>query len=96
MYKRQIKHLLIEADRVVPLRINPETWELEPADLDDPEHDDLLDDLAEMVFRSKGEVVVLPKDRMPTTTCLLYTSCCACDYSVTHAVCKGLYENHRH
>jgi len=66
--QNNIKHLLIEADRVVPLRINPETWELEPADLDDPEHDDLLDDLAEMVFRSKGEVVVLPKDRMPTTT----------------------------
>jgi hypothetical protein len=42
--------------------------ELEESDLENPEHDDLLDDLAEIVFRSKGEVVVLPKERMPSDT----------------------------
>ncbi|MGI6628778.1 MAG: hypothetical protein ACOX4K_10615 [Bacillota bacterium] len=41
---------------------------MEKADLEHPEVDDLLDDLAEMVFRSNGDVVVLPKERMPTQT----------------------------
>lgn len=63
-----IRHLLVEADRIVPERVNPVTGELAEADLEHPEVDDLLDDLAEMVFRSKGEVVVLPKIRMPTVT----------------------------
>ncbi|HHY11355.1 MAG TPA: hypothetical protein GX529_01875 [Firmicutes bacterium] len=63
-----VKHLLVEADRIVPGRVNPVTGELEDADLEHPEVDDLLDDLAEMVFGNKGDVVVLPKERMPTTT----------------------------
>ena len=36
--------------------------------MDNPEVDDLLDDLVEMVFNSKGHVVLLPKERMPSTT----------------------------
>ncbi len=63
-----VKNLLVEADRIVPGRVNPLTGELQEANLDHPEVDDLLDDLAEMVFKDKGEVVVLPKERMPTTT----------------------------
>ena len=66
--QNNVKHLMIEADRQIPLTINPNTMELEESDLDNPEHDDLLDDLAELVFRSKGEVVVLPKERMPSDT----------------------------
>ncbi len=36
------------------------------ADLADPEVDDLLDDLGEIVLRMKGEVIVLPAERMPS------------------------------
>jgi hypothetical protein len=34
----------------------------------DKTHDDLLDDLAELALSKKSEVVVLPSDRMPTTS----------------------------
>lgn len=37
-------------------------------DLSDPKVDDVLDDLAELVLRMKGEVVVVPAERMPSTT----------------------------
>ena len=30
--------------------------------------DDVLDDLAELVLRTKGDVVVVPTERMPSTT----------------------------
>ena len=36
------------------------------ADLADPEVDDLLDDLGEIVLRIKGEVIVLPAEGMPS------------------------------
>jgi hypothetical protein len=39
-----------------------------PGDLSDPGVDDVLDDLAELVLRMKGEVVVVPADRMPSDT----------------------------
>ncbi len=39
-----------------------------PGDLTDPEVDDVLDDLAELVLRMKGDVVVVPVERMPSAT----------------------------
>jgi hypothetical protein len=60
--------LLIEADRVLPGRIDPDTGSVRPGDVSDPETNDLLDDLAELVLRRKGSVVVVPRERMPTTT----------------------------
>lgn len=59
--------LLVEADRITPGRITPEGT-IEPGDLSNPELDDVLDDLSEMVLRMKGEVVVVPAARMPVTT----------------------------
>jgi len=60
--------LLVEADRQIPGRIDPATGRMDPGDLSHPEIDDLLDDLAEAVLRRKGEVVVVPAERMPTDT----------------------------
>jgi hypothetical protein len=37
-------------------------------DLEHPEVDDLLDDLAELVLKMGGQVVVVPAGRMPTPT----------------------------
>jgi len=37
-------------------------------DITHPEIDDLLDNLAETVLRMKGDVVVVPKERMPSIT----------------------------
>ncbi|MEO6969791.1 MAG: hypothetical protein ABI217_02725 [Chthoniobacterales bacterium] len=63
----RIGTLLIEADRIVPGRIDTATGEIELGELGDPEVDDLLDDVAELVLKNSGEVVVVPTARMPGT-----------------------------
>jgi len=84
--------LLVQADRVIPGRIDAATGRIEPGELSDdpgtarghlvhdatgrmkpgvlshPGVDDVLDDLAEAVLRMKGEVVVVPAERMPSDT----------------------------
>lgn len=64
----RIATLLVEADRQIPGRIDAATGEIEFADLADPEVDDLLDDLGEWVLKRGGQVVIVPKERMPTLT----------------------------
>jgi len=82
----------VQADRVIPGRLDAATGRIEPGELSDdpgtarghlvhdatgrmkpgalsdPGVDDVLDDLAEAVLRMKGEVVVVPAERMPTDT----------------------------
>lgn len=58
--------LLVEDERQIPGKIDGATGQIEPADLSDV--DDVLDDLAELVLRMRGEVVVVPADRMPSNT----------------------------
>lgn len=64
----RVDTLLIEADRQIPGRINPENGIVQTKDLDNPEVDDLLDDLAELVLSRGGQVVVVPAADMPVTT----------------------------
>ena len=59
--------LLLEADRIVPGHIDA-TGKVTVGKLDDPKVDDLLDDLGELVLKSGGTVVMVPAERMPTTT----------------------------
>mgnify|MGYP001237747505 CR=1 FL=1 len=66
--ENRISQVLIEADRVYPGRVDVETGELISGDLIDPEIDDVLDDIAELVYNNNGEVVVVPKERMPSDT----------------------------
>lgn len=60
--------LLLEADKNIPGRLDTSTGHVQMAKLDHPDVDDALDDLAEQVLRMGGEVLVLPAERMPTTT----------------------------
>ena len=64
----RVATLLVEADRQIPGRIDAATGQIKMGDLSNPEIDDILDDLAEMVLRLKGEVIVVPAERMPATT----------------------------
>jgi hypothetical protein len=64
----RVKTLLVEADRQIPGRVNVATGRIEQDDLNHPEIDDVLDDLAESVMRMEGEVVVLPAEIMPSST----------------------------
>lgn len=64
----KIDTLMIESDHIEPGKVNRKTGELEKGNLENPEVDDILDDLGEMALKSKSQVVVLPKERMPTDT----------------------------
>lgn len=64
----RVATLLVEADRQVGGRIDPQSGAIEFREIADPETDDLLDDLAEMVLTKAGDVVVVPSERMPART----------------------------
>ncbi len=69
----QIEVLLVEAEKQLPGKLMRDTGRVEQRDLSDPDTDDLLDDLAEMVLKTKGEVVIVPGEAMPTETGLAAT-----------------------
>jgi hypothetical protein len=60
--------LLVDADKIVPGKIDRDTRTVRKDRLDNPGVDDVLDDLAELVLNTGGEVVIVPTDRMPTNT----------------------------
>lgn len=60
--------LLVEAGRQIAGKIDHATGRIQSGDLSNPEVDDVLDDLAELVLRMKGDVVVVPVERMPSDT----------------------------
>jgi hypothetical protein len=65
----RIATLLVESGRIVPGRLDVESGKItKTPTLDDADVDDLLDDVAEAVLRTGGDVVVVPADRMPTDT----------------------------
>jgi hypothetical protein len=67
-YESRVKTILMEEDKIVPGKIDNNTGKIKLGDIDDPNYDDILDDLAEMVLLSGGNVFVLTKDLMPSTT----------------------------
>lgn len=66
--ERRVARLLIDAERVVPGRLDVERGRVHFDDLDEADVDDLLDDLGEKTLEFGGEVVVVPSERMPTDT----------------------------
>ena len=64
----RIGKLMIEAERYIPGRIDYTSGSVASGDLAHPEVDDLLDDLAELVLKKGGQVLVVPTERMPTRT----------------------------
>ncbi|MGK2863024.1 MAG: hypothetical protein ACSLE0_13905 [Chitinophagaceae bacterium] len=61
--------LLIEADCIVAGKItDSNTGAIQMEDLSNPETDDLLDDIGELVTKLGGQVMVVPPEYMPTHT----------------------------
>ncbi len=60
--------LLIEYERQIPGRCDQASGDIQFDDLEHPGVDDLLDDLGEIVTKAGGELVVVPKTEMPTST----------------------------
>ena len=49
-------------------RIDYNTGEIELGNILNPDCDDILDDFAELVLKNRGDVMVLPKEKMPSDT----------------------------
>lgn len=64
----RVATLLLDAERSIPGRMDPETGAVSDAPLGDPRVDDALDDLGEQVLLNGGEVIIVPGERMPTAT----------------------------
>jgi len=64
----RVATLLIEFDLQIGGRLDSSTGQIETADLSDPQVDDILDDLGELVVKMGGKVVVVPKEQMPGST----------------------------
>jgi len=69
----RVARILIESGRMIPGRLHEATGAIETADPDDPEVDDLLDDLGQLVEKLGGEVWVMPAEYMPGTSGLAAT-----------------------
>lgn len=64
----RVATLLIEAERQVAGRIDGSTGRIDPAQLNSPRVDDVLDDLSALVEKLGGQVHVLSAERMPSRT----------------------------
>ncbi len=64
----KIDTLMIEDGKIEPGRINRESGEIERGEIENPELGDVIDDIGELALKSQAEVVVLPQERMPSTT----------------------------
>jgi stalled ribosome rescue protein Dom34 len=64
----RVDTLMIEANRQIPGKIINHTGSIEKGDLENPEMDDLLDDLGELVTKMGGKVMVISHEKMPTST----------------------------
>lgn len=69
----RVKSLLLEADRRIPGRMDKTNGGITLGELEHPEVDDLLDDLAELVLQKGGTVAVIRAEEMPTKTGLAAT-----------------------
>ena len=65
----RVDTLIIEADRIIPMRItNLVTGNVQNKDLESPRIDDLLDDMSELAMKMGGNVTVLFPELMPVDT----------------------------
>lgn len=68
VFENRVDTILMEADRTIPGRIDKKIGKLQRGNLKDSKFDNIVNDLATMVFKNKGEIVILPKERIPSTT----------------------------
>jgi hypothetical protein len=64
----RVGNIMLEADKIIPGKIDYNTGKIEFENIKNPDFDDILDNLAELVMRKKGEVVILPREKMPSNT----------------------------
>ncbi|MFU8786512.1 MAG: hypothetical protein ACNA7U_04625, partial [Candidatus Izemoplasmataceae bacterium] len=68
LLEARVETLMIEAKKIIPGRLDKENLGIIKSDIDDPETDDLLDDMIEHAYQTGTKVLVLDKENMPTTS----------------------------
>lgn len=66
--ENRVDTLLMESDRIVSGKLDIETGQLKIGNPDDSNFENVLDDLAMLMYKNNGEIVILPKGRMPSTS----------------------------
>jgi len=69
----RVASLMVEAERRIPGILDSDTGHMKRDSAEDPQVDDLLDDIAELVIRRGGKVVTVPAADMPAKTGLAAT-----------------------
>ena len=64
----RVATLLIESGKLVPGRLDPATGKIKPGNLADPQVDDVLDDLSDVVAEKGGEILVVTTEDLPLKT----------------------------
>lgn len=64
----RIGMLLVDADSHIGGKIDDASGHLELKDINLPDVDDVIDDIAEKVMKAGGQVLVMPHEQMPTDT----------------------------
>lgn len=65
----KVEMLLLEANLIIPGKLSANGKSIETnGDLNNPDIDDVLDDIGELVTKTGGEVFILPKNKMPVKT----------------------------
>lgn len=68
VFEGRVETIFVEADRIIPGRYDAKTGKLEYIGIEGAEIGDIIDHMVTAVLKNKGEVVVLPKERMPAET----------------------------
>lgn len=64
----RVATVLIDADQSLPGRVDPQTGAITRDAAAQPEDDDLLDDVGELVLRTGGDAVIVPAERLTSST----------------------------
>lgn len=67
-FEGRIEILFVEAEKSISGKFNTESSKLEFGNSGNPASGDVIDQLIHEVWKDKGEVMVLPRDRMPSGT----------------------------
>lgn len=67
-FENRVETIILEEGKIIPGHVDLKTGAVKFGDIEHPNTDDILDDLAEFVMKKKGKVVVLPKEKMPSET----------------------------
>jgi len=66
--KSRVRSLLVDSEKLIPGRLDEQSGSITHAELSDPQVGDVLDDIAELVIKRGGEVLVVPQSSMPADT----------------------------